>query len=642
MSSEHMEASENPATPSHPFVWFPEFLKLGQKRLRSHGRVLGASILVGIVAGLGAVLFSATCHVIVHYTLDQIAGYRPAVPHGEAGLPWLTETDQPFRPWMLIILPAVGGLMSGFLVFKLAPEAEGHGTDAAISAYHHGKAIRSRVPLVKLVASAITIGTGGSGGREGPIAQIGAGFGALLARLLGFRPAERRVLLAAGMGAGVAAIFRAPLAGALFAAEIMYSSPEFESEVILPTGLASVVAYCTFGLFYGWRPLFETPPLVFDNPWLLLPLFLLAVFMAALAMVYTRTFYTVTHLFHRWQISPYWKPVVGAGASGLIGVALYYAYGLAFGPDAQILAVMSFGYGVLQQGLTQPATLTAVLLLLVALGKILTTSLTIGSGGSGGVFGPAMVIGGCGGGALGLFLHAHWPSLVPRPEMFIILGMAGFFSAAAKTPFSTLVIVSELTGDYQMILPALWVCTFAYLMSDEQSLYRSQVARRSLSPAHQGSFAREVLAGLRVEQFLKPEVPVPTLRPSDPLPVVMDSLAATASTVLPVVDGDDRLLGVVNLEEVHIASQSAELRTLLVAEDLMRPVGNPLLPTDRLDEALEAFVENDLLALPVVESSAGRVIGLIRRSEITQAYLERFHGRPGSRDDDSIVFGPSP
>ncbi len=139
--------------------------------------------------------------------------------------------------------------MSGLLVFSIAPEAEGHGTDAAIAAYHyHQGQIRPRVPLVKIVASALTLGTGGSGGREGPIAQIGAGFGSYLGNLLRLRPIERRTLMAAGMGAGVAAIFRAPLAGALFAAEVLYRSPDFESEVIIPAGLASVMAYCTFGL----------------------------------------------------------------------------------------------------------------------------------------------------------------------------------------------------------------------------------------------------------------------------------------------------------------------------------------------------------------------------------------------------------
>src|SRR5207237_1377566 len=151
-------------------------------------------------------------------------------------------------------------------------------------------------------------------------------------------------------------------------------------------------------------------------------------------------------------------------------------------------SVLSYGYGMLRTGLGSASELSAGLLLAIALGKIATTSLTIGSGGSGGVFGPSMVIGGCGGGALGLFLHGIWPGLVPQPATFVLLGMAGFFAAAAKTPFSTLIIVSEMTGDYKLLLPALWVCTIAFLVSDGQPLYRSQVESRSRSPAHQGSY----------------------------------------------------------------------------------------------------------------------------------------------------------
>src|SRR5262249_24961404 len=220
----------------------------------------------------------------------------PPRPAPAGAPPLLAETGGALRPWLLLVMPTLGGVLSGFLVFTLAPEAEGHGTDAAIAAYHyHQGHIRPRVPLVKLIASALTLGTAGSGGREGPIAQIGAGFGSFLARLLHLRPAERRLLMAPGTGPGVAAIFRAPWPGALFAAEVLYCSPDVDSEVTIPAGLASVTAYCTFGLAFGWAPLFSLPPevaaaLTFDNPLQLAPYLLLALFVVVLAMVYTRSF----------------------------------------------------------------------------------------------------------------------------------------------------------------------------------------------------------------------------------------------------------------------------------------------------------------------------------------------------------------
>jgi CIC family chloride channel protein len=624
--------------PSHPLHWFPEFWELGRKRLRPQVRLLGLSLSIGVVAGVGAIIFFAACQVVFHYALDVVAGYHPPGPGGEP--PLLGETTTPLRPWLLLLVPAVGGLLSGLLVYTLAPEAEGHGTDAAIAAYHHHQGqIRPRVPLVKIVASALTLGTGGSGGREGPIAQIGAGFGSFLGGLLRLRPAERRVLMAAGMGAGVAAIFRAPLAGALFAAEVLYRSPEFEAEVIIPAALASVIAYCTFALAFGWGALFTIKPevlsvLTFTNPLELLAYLLLALLVVVLAMLYTRSFYSLTHLFRRLKIKPHVKPALGALLTAALALALFWALARVGGREESesVLAVLSFGYGILQQALdispaADPSLFLALVLLAVALGKIVTTGLTIGSGGSGGVFGPSMVIGGCGGGALGIVLHKLWPGLAPPPATFVIVGMAGFFAAAAKTPVSTLVMVSELTGNYNLLLPTLWVCVLAFLLSDEQSIYSAQVEGRSRSPAHQGDYVRDVLAGLRVGQFIRPGEEVPALHPGDPLPRVIDRLNDTAYHALPVTDGEGKLLGIVSLEEVHLAAVSPNLRTLVLAADLMRTDVTPLQPEDRLDRALELFVESDLLALPVVDGARPpHLLGVVRRADVSSTYLRYVQG----------------
>ena len=606
-------------------TWFPEFLFLRQRRARNQVRLLGLAVLVGIVAGLGAILFYVATRAVEHYALGELAGYHPAVrPAGEMAMAGLADWNQPFRPWLLLIIPTVGGILSGWLVYTFAPEAEGHGTDAVIAAYHnHQGQIRPRVPLVKIVSSALTIGSGGSGGREGPIAQIGAGFGSLLANLLKLGGKDRRILVAAGIGAGIAAIFRAPLAGALFAAEVLYCSPEFEPEVIMPAAIASVVAYCTFGLFAGWKPLFETPDISFSNPWELGPYLLLVLFMILLAMLYTHTFYGMTHLFRRLTLPHHFRPAIGAFLTGLVGFVLYYA----FGRNQAVLAVLAFGYGSIQQAMIDGAAASAWVLLAIALGKILTTSLTIGSGGSGGVFGPSMVIGGCGGGALGIALHNLWPGLVPNPASFVIVGMAGFFAAAAKTPFSTLVIVSEMTGGYHLLLPALWVCVLAFLLSDEKSIYSAQIESRSRSPAHRGSFVRDALGEVRVSQFFTPGQVLAAVRPHDSLETILSQLDDSQYLVLPVVDGQNRLLGVVDLEEVHLATQSSHVRTLVVAEDLMRTDVTPLTPEDKLDRALELFIEHDLLSLPVVNNLRERtVLGMIRRQEIGSAYVRHVHG----------------
>jgi CIC family chloride channel protein len=221
-------------------------------------------------------------------------------------------------------------------------------------------------------------------------------------------------------------------------------------------------------------------------------------------------------------------------------------------------------------------------------------------------------------------LNALWPPLARQPEAFAVVGMAGFFAAAAKTPFSTLVIVSEMTGDYNLILPALFVCSLSFLLSDEQSLYSSQVESRSRSPAHQGSYVRDVLAGVRVDRFLGDGWAGPVLRPGDPLSSVAEHFQDPAMPVLPVVDAAGRLLGVISPEEVSVALQSSAAGSMLLAADMARGGVSPLNPDDDLDRALELFVENDLLALPVVDGDR-RVIGVVRRSDVVGEYLKRVH-----------------
>lgn len=447
------------------------------------------ALLVGLLAGLSAVVFYVLCEAAVHAALDGLAGYRPPYPAGEPPL-W-PATAQPLRPWLLILLPAVGGLITGRLVFLLAPEAEGHGTDAAIAAFHNQEGrVRLRASLVKMIASPVTLGTGGSGGREGPMSQIGAGLGSWVGRLFHCRPAEVRALMAAGMGAGVAAIFRTPLAGALFAGEILYRSADIEGSVIVPAALACTTAYCLFGTMFGWTPLLALPPvgpeaLTFHDPRHLAAYSLLALAMIVLAAVFKQTFSRVTALFRCWTLPPHLKPAVGGLASGVVGVSLYFL----LAKDPQVLGVLGTGYGALQSAMTAGVSgstdlVLARVLLAIALGKILTTSLTIGSGGSAGVFGPSMVIGGCGGGALGLWLHAWRPDVMPHPVSCALVGMAGFFAAAAKAPISTLAFVMEMTGSFGLLLPTLWVSVLAFLFSDRQSLFHSQVDRRAHSEVH--------------------------------------------------------------------------------------------------------------------------------------------------------------
>ena len=314
---------------------------------------------------------------------------------------------------------------------------------------------------------------------------------------------------------------------------------------------------------------------------------------------------------------------MGAGLSGLIGVGLFYL----LEGNSQVLSVLSFGYGILQDSMKDPARLSIGVLSAVALGKMLTTSLTIGSGGSGGVFGPSMVIGGCAGGAFGVLFQRLWPEMHVQPISFMIVGMAGFFAAAAKTPFSTLVMVCELTGDYRLIVPALWVCTLAFFLSDEQSLYASQIESRNLSPAHQGSFVARVLAGRKVAQVLTLTPIVETLRPNERLQAVIDRFNTSPELILPVVGKEGRLEGIVNLHELYWSASRRDALPWILAADLMHDGIRSLTPEDSLERAIELFAELDLPALPVVRSEKGQeFLGMVGRSDIAKLYLRSVQG----------------
>jgi len=423
-------------------------------------------ILIGVIAGLGSVVFHYLCELGVHYFLDFMAGYRPPGPAGEHRL--LIPTQTPFNRWILLFLPALGGLVSGWLVYTYAPEAEGHGTDAAIDAYHRkGGFIRGRVPIIKTIASAITLTTGGSGGR----------FGSFLATRLKLSNRERRIMMAAGISAGVGSIFRAPLAGALFAAEVLYRDPDFESEVIIPAGISSVVAYCIFCLVFGWGSLFETPYFHFRNPLALGPYLVLALVLVATGVFYIKSFYGITRLFKSLKLPNHIKPALGGLCTGIIGFFL-----------PQTLA---FGYGFAQMALNNEATIP--FLLLLAIGKVLTTSFSIGSGGSGGVFGPSVVIGGAMGGVIEKIFNLIMPAVVTEPGAFVVVGMAGFFTAVSNTPISTIIFVSEMTNSYHLLLPSLLVCSVSYLAARRWTIYEKQVKSKVDSPAHAGDFFVDIL-----------------------------------------------------------------------------------------------------------------------------------------------------
>ncbi len=564
-------------------------------------------VLIGLIAGLGSIVFHYLCRLGLHYFMDFMAGYRPPSPAGEHHL--LHPTSTPFNRITLLFLPALGGLISGWLVYTYAPEAEGHGTDAAIDAYHRkGGFMRGRVPIIKTIASALTITTGGSGGREGPIAQIGAGFGSFLATTLKLSDRERRIMMAAGIGAGVGSIFRAPLAGALFAAEVLYRDPEFESEVIIPAGISSVVAYCLFCLVFGWGSLFESPDFLFRNPLELGPYLVLALVLVATGVLYIKSFYGLMGIFKSIKIPNHIKPAIGGLCTGIIGFFL-----------PQTLA---FGYGFAQKALYNE--LTIPFLFFLAIGKIFTTSFSIGSGGSGGVFGPSIVIGGAMGGVVGKIFHQIMPGIVTAPGAFVVVGMAGFFTAVSNTPISTIIFVSEMTDSYQLLLPSLLVCSVSYLAARKWTIYDRQVKSKIDSPAHAGDFFVDILQAIRVKNLMHFVKSVEVIPRDMTFRDFREFFSETKQHYFPVVDQFDRLVGIFSSTDIRSVLFSRGIGQLVVMNDIATFDIIFTTPSEDLNTVFQKFTIKNIDSLPVVkDDDHGILIGMLNRREVISYYNEQ-------------------
>ena len=556
------------------------------------------SVLIGIAAGLGSIIFYWSLTTATQLLLGLAAGYIPPTATGEGA----TVFTGVARPWVLPILTAAGGLLSGLIVFRFAPEAEGHGTDAAINAFHNkGGFIRRRVPVVKAIASAITIGSGGSAGREGPTAQIAAGTASALADLFHLTEADRRIAVAAGIGAGIGSIFKAPLGGAILSMEVLYRR-DFEYEALLPSFIASVVGYSIFASWSGWAPVFGSgivPP--FSRAPELISYAILGVVCGLVGIGYGRSFYYLRDLFKSLGIPNWIKPAIGGLMVGLIGV---------FMPQ-----VLGTSYGWLQFAINGNfMALPVTVMLLVAVLKILTTGLTIGSGGSGGVFAPGLVIGGMTGGVLWSVLHIY-PAVTPSsPSAFVIVGMMALFGGIAKVPLAVILMVSEMTMDYTLLIPSMLACSIAYFTTGENYIYEKQVNTRAESPAHRHEYSVMLLKALKVEEAMTCNVL--TIGPQSTVGEAANILKMYEVHAVPVVEGN-KLVGIVaKLDAMRSIFQD---RPEMSVKDVMSSELVVAYPDESLFDAMNKMIVNHISQLPVVErNNPDQLLGLLALDDVTR------------------------
>ncbi len=565
------------------------------------------AIATGIVAGLGALVLIQGIDFFTKLFLVGIVGYAPPLPGGETQTNLITIVIA--RPWLIPVSTALGGLLSGILVAKLAPEAKGVGTDAAIGEFHKGHAlIRTRVPLVKLLTSAITIGSGGTSGREGPIAQIGAGLGTQIAKAFKLTERERRIALAAGLGAGIAAIFKAPLAGAILSGEIFYKH-DFEAEAMIPGFIASTVSYTIVGFVTGWQPIFSTgvTPVAFIHPEALLLYGLLGVVCAAFAHLLFKVYFKVHDVFENIRIPTFTKPAIGGLLAGVIGI--------------YVPSVLGVGYGWAQLALNQNyQVLPPTIMLLAIFAEIFAMSFTLGSGGSGGLFGPCVVTGTMIGAAFGYYAHQAFPATVTNPSNYAIVGMMAFFGGAAKSPLAVIVMIAEMTGGYGLLAPSMVAVVVAYLLTGSSSIFYNQVDSVEESPAHIEEYETLALKRITVADVMTRNVV--SIKPTVSVQVALDLMEANLVGGLPVLM-NDRLVGLVT--KTDILKVETSNRAEKTVNDVMTVQLLVASPEEDLFSALTRMMSRGVGRLPVVPTDDQEaMIGIITRTDIAKA-IEKHH-----------------
>lgn len=555
--------------------------------------------LIGFVTGFVAVAF--------HYGLDIASELVRKPWSGENALPW----------WSFAIMPAVGGLVVGLIIYKITktPETAGQGTDNMIRSFHyHGGKIRSRVAPVKFLTSIITLSTGGSAGYEGPVSQIGSGVASTLCRMFKMPRSLRGQFTLAGTAAGLGAIFKAPLSGALTSVEVLYRE-DFESNAFATSIVSSVVAFTVYIAFVGSAPaIVGVPAFPFTNAIELIACALLGLLCFPFSYLYVRCYNESETRFAKWKIPNWVKPAIGGAFVSFIVLFYPEVAGGGFEFIGQVMKDM------------MPHSIWGVLLLLaIVLAKIVATAFTVGSGGSGGVFGPSLFIGGVLGAMFAGVCELAFPGVIRTPEMFILVGMAAFFAGAAKAPIAGVVMVCEMTGSYSL-LPGLLIAAVMHIaFSRPWSIYKSQVLNKFSSPAHHGDMDQDVLRVTTVSEVVE-KCDIKTLRGEDLLSGVLPYI--DLDYVYPVYRGE-KYIGLLDMSVVKNAYISSPdlVQHLLISDCTVKA---PML-SDTLDlhSASRIFVHNKLNELCVVNGK-GDVIGILSHAAIFKAYdriVKSHHGR---------------
>ncbi len=561
-------------------------------RPSEHTAILYMSVAVGLLAGFGNILYRRLID-LVHWLVFENG--------------WdLLGLDEGF-PFILFLplLPAAGAALLIPMDVLFPGEVRGYGLPRFLEVVNlRGAVFRARNLVVKSLASAITIGTGGSAGTEGPIAQIGGTLGSLVGQVLRVGQERLRTLVACGVAGGIAGTFNAPIAGVFFAHEIVLLRT-FDTATFTPIVISSGLGALVTRMIEGDRPAFRVPAhYALRSPWEIVFYILLGILVALVAVAFIRSFYALTDRFGRMEVPDRLKPLVGAALTGAIGILLPQVLGDGYEHIEAVLAGEGTGW----------------LLLVVAFAKILATGLTLGSGNAGGVFAPSLFIGAMLGGAFGWVVTALFPHVSGGLGAYALVGMGGFLAAATHAPMTAMFLIFEMTGEYSVILPIMFASVIGYTVCryfQRESIDTLELARRGIHLEE----GREVglLESIRVGDVMNPEVE--SIHEAMPLRQLLRVIPSSRHVTFPLVDDEGRLTGILSLQDFREIAYEEGLEDLIVAKELGTSDVITIFPDENLRDALAKIGYRNIEHLPVVSrEDPRRVLGMLSRRDIIAAY----------------------
>ncbi|MBN1360763.1 MAG: chloride channel protein [Sedimentisphaerales bacterium] len=568
-------------------IWDKRQSILRRLKLTPATEMLILAAVVGLLGGFGALLFKKLI-----FSLQALFWATPDMaPDSLLAVAWYRR----------LLLPAVGGAIVGPLIYFFAREARGHGVpEVMIAVITRNSVIRPIVVVVKSLASAVSIASGGSVGREGPIVQIGAAIASTAGQLLRLHAVQLKTLVGCGVSAGIAATFNAPMAGTLFALELIVA--DFGLTAFTPILVSAVGATAITRHFHGNITEFDLPKFAMVSHWEFAMYLALGLSAGLVGFVFSRSIYIADDLFEKTRIPQWIRPVSGGLIVG--AVAIFYPH------------IMGVGYDTIEVLFEGQLALRLMLLLVVL--KIAGTAITIGSGGSGGVFAPSLFIGAMLGGAFGTIVNRFFPEATGSTGAYALVGMAAVNAACTLAPLSAIIILIELTNEYAMLVPLMFTVVMATYVSrrlGRESIYTEKLRRRGIQ-AHHGEDLN-ILRAIAVKDVLRHDEA--SILETAPFDALVRLALKTARNVIFTIDEQSRLTGVISLQDLkHVLSDPNELRHAYHIEDF-RVAVTPVLAAQSLDAVVGRFAETGLDRLPVVDAE-GRLAGSVIMSDIMRQY----------------------